>query len=1138
MQPLYRILGPAQALRPDGTAAALNGARLRALLTALAAAGGRPVRTDALIDQVWGEEGDPAGYGGGGPGAGATAGVSTGAGTGPGRLAALQALVGRLRRALGAAAVASEPGGYRLVVTAPEDIDYFRFERNADAAARELDAGRPGRAAELLDEALELWRGPALADLPGHDTDPLAVRAEHRRTRARRDRLAAAVALGEARDAVAPLAELAAEHPLDEPLQALHLRALRAAGRPAEALAAYETVRGTLAERLGTDPGPELRALYEELLTGTAPGPTQPPAHGAGPHPTPLPNPHPLPTPNPRPALPLPLTSFLGREKELSEVAAELVRTRLVTLLGPGGVGKTRLAMEAARGVEAGAEREVWVAELAAVRAESEVPAAVLTAFGARETQLWSGPALADGKTRDPLAALVEHCARRRMLLVLDNCEHVVGAVAELVEVLLARCPGVTVLATSREPLGVPGEVVRPVGPLPVEAAVRLFGERGAAVRPGFRVEEERGAAEEIVRRLDGLPLAVELAAARLRVLSAGQIAERLDDRFRLLSSGARTVLPRQQTLRAVVDWSWELLDEEEREVLRRLSVFTGGCDLDAAEAVCGGGGGAPEVLDVLGALVDKSLVVAVPGERGMRYRLLETVAEYASERLDEAGDRAAAERRHLTYYRELARLADPELRTGRQASALARLETEHDNIRGALRTAVREGEEQEALCLVHAMSWFWQLRNHQLDARTWARAAAGLGPDPFAEVPVRPAGPFPGRCTDVPPPWTGERLWEARRGGRLFVLATEGGEGSGGASVLERPETRARLAAVVAAYRPGLPQTCRQPGAMWYFARLMTGGFTGLDETLAALVAAARAHGDDWDVAFDLLLRAKLLGAQPGDAEEALGLFEAEGDSWGIAESLAARGETYERAGRSAEAAADFARAMDAAARLGAHSQVPVFKALLAAVRLRTREAAEDPEVWAEAERLLAEAAEEAGDAGTEAVSTARLLLTQHYGNTGRTDLSRAQLELMEGEFDEDTPGLFRGMTGGLRGWLACVDGAYEEASAHLRLAVREMEVLAYLVAPYLIVAQFAPAAWAHAGTGTPERGARLLGAYDTHRTGSEGAGFRPYTAQTETTTRTHAEAALRKTLGEGEFRALYEEGATLSVREAAELL
>ncbi|MEV6330630.1 AfsR family transcriptional regulator, partial [Streptomyces sp. NPDC051909] len=515
-----------------------------------------------------------------------------------------------------------------------------------------------------------------------------------------------------------------------------------------------------------------------------------------------------------------------------------------------------------------------------------------------------------------------------------------------------------------------------------------------------------------------------------------------------------------------------------------------------------------------------------------MRYRLLETVAEYAGERLDEAGDRGATERRHLMHYRELARLTDPELRGPRQAFALARLEVEHDNIRGALRTAVRVGAEQEVLCVVHAMSWFWQLRNHHHDARSWTRAAVGLGPDPFA-APVRAAEVFEGRCGDVPPPWAGERLREARRGGRLLALATEGGSG---ATALERPETRARLDAVIAAYRPGLPQVSRHPGTMWFFAQLMTGRYAGLDETLAALVAAARAHGDGWDLAYALLLRAKLLGGQERDAEEALARFEEAGDSWGIAESLAARGETYERAGRTAEAAEDFARAVDAVARLGARSQIPVFRALLAAVRLRTPEVAEDPAAREVAERMLVEAAAESGESGVEAVSTARLLLAQHYGNTGRTGPAREQLDHIQREFNDITPGLFQGMLDGLGGWLDCVDGRYADAEARLAGAVREMEALAYLVAPYLVVTQFATAAWALAGCGAAEEGARLLGAYDTHRGTPGGAGLRPLTATTEASVRAHAERALRAALAAEVFAARYAQGATLTVREAAQ--
>ncbi|MER5308748.1 BTAD domain-containing putative transcriptional regulator [Streptomyces sp. NPDC002773] len=1109
MQPSYRVLGPCQAFRTDdGTEAHLGGVRLRALLTALAAAGGRVVSPRALIDQVWAADAGPA----------------LAEDRDQDRTAALQALVGRLRRAVGRDAVESVPGGGYRLAAEPDAVDLYRFERLAAEGAAALAAGHAASAADLLDEALGLWRGPALADLPGRDADPLVVRVEQRHTRARRDRLAADLTLGRADEVLAPLAALAAGQPLDEPLQALRIQALRAAGRPAEALAAYEEVRAGLADRLGTDPGPELRSLHAEILTDGTP----PPPPGV---------------PSRAPALPARLTSFIGRDGELGALAAAWDDRRLVTLTGPGGVGKTRLALEAAETYSG----PVHLAELASVREGATVAAAVLSALGARETHLWHRPAAPGTGPDDSFADLVEHCAGRRMLLILDNCEHVITEAAELAQALLTRCPGVTVLATSREPLGVPGEVVRPLGPLPMAMALRLFGERGAAARPGFAIGEDPEAAAEVCRRLDGLPLAIELAAARLRLLSPRQIADRLDDRFRLLTSGARTVLPRQQTLRAVVDWSWELLDGAERAVLRRLAVFTGGCDPEAAEGVCADAPGrdgqagrdTADVLHVLGALVDKSLVVASPGPgpgpdgRGMRYRLLETVAEYAGERLDEAGERAGTERRHLTYYRELARRTDPELRGPGQVTAIARLEREHDNLRGALRTALALGDEQEVLCLVHSLSWFWQLRNHQIDARTWAAESARLGPDPF-QKPVRRAEPFDGRCTDVPPPWTGERLLEARRGGHLYALATQGGQG---AAALEHPETRARLDALVSAYRPGLPQTCRQPGTMWHFARLMTGELPSLDAALTSIVDACRAHAPGWDLGFALLIRAKLIGHGPADAAEALALFEAAADAWGIAESLAARGEAYDRAGRLAEAAADFERAADAAARVGARSQVPVFTARLAAARLRLR-----PDGDPAAERLLTEAADEAGEWGAEAAGSARMLLAQHYGGTGRTDLARAQLSLLEEEFGDATPALFWGLVGGMWAWLDCVDGGpYDRAVRRLARAAAEVETLAHLVAPYLLLVQFATGAWALAGRGGPgdaETGARLLGAYDAHAGSAVDGGFRPFSPETEALIRTRAEEAVRALLAPATYAHHHEEGATLSLRAAAELV
>ncbi|WP_030039203.1 AfsR/SARP family transcriptional regulator, partial [Streptomyces resistomycificus] len=866
----YRILGTTQALRPDGTLVPVGGARLRALLTVLALRAGRAVPAGLLVDEVWGDGDPPA--------------DATGA---------LQALVGRLRRALGADAVASVDGGYRLAAP-PDDIDLHRFERLAGEGTRALADDDPAKAAVVLDDALDLWRGPVLADLPDRTAEAARLQARH--LDALRARHTAALALGHAERSLPELTALCDTHPLDEPLQSLRLRALRDAGRAAEALAAYEDVRRLLADRLGADPGPELRQLHGELLRpgtrggpgavgdgafGTRPGtpgqdafrpPPRPAAdnafapapsprdqdahrrpaatHATAPHPSdrPATGPHPSDRPATGPAtataaavaaagpptnLRARLTSFVGREADIEAIRGDLGAARLVTLLGPGGAGKTRLSQEAAEVVRDVARDGVWLAELAPVDAPEAVPEAVLTAVGARETVLYGAgaEAMRAGGERhdDPVERLTEHCGRRRMLLILDNCEHVVEAAARLVEALLERCPGLTVLATSREPLGVPGELLRPVEPLPEPVALRLLAERGAAARPGFRTEEDPEACAEICRRLDGLPLAIELAAARLRMLTARQIADRLDDRFRLLTSGSRTVLPRQQTLRAVVDWSWELLDADERDVLRRLSVFAGGCDLAAAEAVCG-----PAAFDALGSLVDKSLVVAAPSgaDGGMRYRLLETVAEYAGERLDETGAREPAERAHLTYYRELARTTDPLLRGPGQLAAIERFEREGENIRAALQRAVAAGDEQETICLVLSMAWYWQVRDQRLVARNWSRQAQALGPDPFASS-APPAAPVWERCVDVPLPWTGEVLAEARRGVHLVHLACMDTE----LDAWQTPQAQEKLRVIARTYRPGMPQTCRSPGILSLYAVMLSGDMDRLRELIAATV-------------------------------------------------------------------------------------------------------------------------------------------------------------------------------------------------------------------------------------------------------------------------------------------------------------
>ncbi|MFI6929265.1 AfsR/SARP family transcriptional regulator [Streptomyces sp. NPDC050287] len=1140
----YRILGTTQALHPDGRTVPVGGARLRALLTVLALRPGRPVPASLLVDEVWG--GDPP--------ADATG--------------ALQALVGRLRRTLGADAVASADGGYRLAA-APDDIDLHRFERLAGDGTRALADGDPAKAAGTLDDALALWGGPALADLPDRTAE--AARWETRRLDVLRARHTAALALGHADQSLPELTALCDAHPLDESLQTLRLRALRDTGRTAQALAAYEDVRQLLAERLGADPGPELRALHGELLHAPsdpngaahawpAPGPgshaPSDPDRGshaptastpateplATPAPPPPPPPPPASSPPPPPAPPPPppppgnlrarLTSFVGREADIDAIRGDLAAARLVTLLGPGGAGKTRLSQEAAEAVRDAARDGVWLAELAPVDDPDAVPEAVLTAVGARETVLYGAgaEAMRAGTDRhdDPVERLAEHCGRRRMLIILDNCEHVVEAAARLVEELLERCPGLTVLATSREPLGVPGELLRPVEPLPEPVALRLLVERGAAARPGFTTQDDPEACAEICRRLDGLPLAIELAAARLRMLTPRQIADRLDDRFRLLTSGSRTVLPRQQTLRAVVDWSWELLDEDERDVLRRLSVFAGGCDLAAAEAVCG-----PTVLDALGSLVDKSLVVAAPsGEGGMRYRLLETVAEYAGERLDETGRRAEAERAHLAYYRELARTTDPLLRGPGQLAAVERLEREYENLRTALRHAVAERDEQEAICLVLSLAWYWQMRDARIEARNWCAEVMALGPDPYT-APVRKAAPVWERCTDVPPPLTGELLTEARRGVHLAHLACMDTE----LEAWESPRAKEKLRLITEVYEPGLPQTCRTPGMLWFYAVMLSGNVDRLPEILDAAVRTCRStSGMEWELASMLQLRANILanrsdwaGDATRDADESLEIFHRLGDVWGIAEALSARGEARERIGEYLLAAADYEAAIEHAERLGARAQMAVLGARLGGALMEAGQTERG-------EQVLREVIEQPIGSTGQAMPAARMFLAGHLAVTGRIPEAREQLRLVREEFKIVHFVVFDAFVTGSEAWLEAVDGNYEESLDKARQALRMAEdPLAEAIGPHMRPLYLGVAALSLAeidGGRRARDGARCVGAARALLP----AGHVVTSLEREVYGR--AERHLRGALGDEAYEAAYAEGGDLSAAEVTALV
>ncbi|MYT70753.1 MULTISPECIES: BTAD domain-containing putative transcriptional regulator [unclassified Streptomyces] len=1094
----FSLLGTTQALRDDGTAVPVGGARLRALLTVLALRPGRTVPVAALVDEVWGAE-PPADAQG-----------------------ALQALVGRLRRVLGAGAVASDEGGYRLAAVA-DDIDLFRFERLTADGVRGLADGNPAKAAELLDQALGLWRGPALADLP--DRVGEAARWDTRHLDARRTRLAAWLALDRADEALPELTALCDAHPLDEALQVLRLRALRDAGRTAEALAAYDAIRRALADRLGADPGAELRSLHADLLDAGQALPTGPAPARAEPR-----------TPG---NLRARLTSFVGRGTDIDAIRTELTRARLLTLLGPGGAGKTRLSQEAAEGLaETTAPDGVWLAELAPVSDPAAVPEAVVSALGARETVLRGAGAeelrvAGERQGDDPLVRLVEHCADRRMILVLDNCEHVIEAAAALAEHLLARCPGLTVLATSREPLGVPGEILHPVEPLPQPYALRLFGERGATVRPGFRVdesEETSAAVTEICRRLDGLPLAIELAAARLRMLTPRQIADRLDDRFRLLTSGARTALPRQQTLRAVVDWSWDLLDHTERAVLARLSVFSGGCDLTAAETVCGPE--APDVLSTLSSLVDKSLVVAAPDDSGeMRYRLLETVAEYAGDRLDEAADRTAAERAHLTYYRELARTTDPLLRGAGQRAAIARIERDYENLRTALRRAAGARDEQEMLSLTLSLLWFWMMRDLRTDARIWTMEAAALGPDPFGPD-ARPAPPVHQRCTDVPPPLTGDLLDEARREVHLTRLGYMDME----LEVWQGEEGRARLRTIVDTLAPDLPQACRPPGHLWYFAVLMSGQGERMAELSDRTVRACRDLGYEWELAHMLQMRANLLAnrvetAERGlaDAEESLDLFTRLGDEWGKAEALSVRGEAHERLGRFDAAAADFVRAQRVAEDLGAHAQIAILSVRLGNVLIEQGEGERG-------EQMLRDTLDPARKYHNEAWPAARMFLLTRLATTGRTAEARQLLDQLREEFKVAEVLFFRAVLTGLEAMLDVLEGSADLALVKAREALDVADdPLATMLEPHMAALHLLTAANAltlRAADGDAATAARLIGASDASLPSGH------VRAVMERDWRERAERTARASLGDERYARENAEGGGLSVEEATALL
>ncbi|MFF2776089.1 BTAD domain-containing putative transcriptional regulator [Streptomyces sp. NPDC058052] len=930
----FGVLGETAVWTEDGRPVRVPELKVRALLASLLVDTGRPVATHRLVDDLWGEE----------P---------------PGRpLRALQAKVSQLRRALEEA----EPGGRDLLVSRAPGYQLVPPEGSLDAerfaalAARARAVPEPERRAALFAEALDMWRGPAFADFADEPfTRAAANRLEEERLVVREEAAEARLDAGEHALLVGELAEIVERHPLRERLRAVQLRALYRSGRQSEALAGYEELRVRLAEDLGLDPSPELVGLQQAMLRqdpaleavraeawATSGGP--PVAAAASAPDGDVREPNALPAPDAASArdagrsgtgpgdtgrgdagrrgdagpgsagrgvargnLPTALTGLVGRDAAVEEIRKLLAGRRLVTLTGPGGVGKTRLAVEAAGQARQHFPDGVWLVELAGARGRpAEVVAAALQL---RDDGAW-GTRPEAGRTPSGAERLAAVLRGRRMLLVLDNCEHVIDEAAALAELLLRTVPGLVVLTTSQEPLALAGETLWSVPPLDLPGAVELFTARATASAPGFVPDDsQRAAVEDICRRLDGVPLALELAATRVRALGVHRLLERLDDRFRLLSAGQRGAPARQQTLRAVIDWSWELLPEPERLVLRRLAVHAEGCALDAAEQVCAGGEvAADDVLDLLARLVDRSLVVAVDGKDGPRYRLLESVAAYCAERMADAGETEDVRDRHLTYYTHLAEAAEPELRGPAQREWLTRLDAESPNLRAALDRAARRGDAAHALRLVDALAWYWVLRGRLGEAvRSTATAldTAGTSPDP-ARVPDALARVR----ARVAVWWTG-----------LTVMSGDG---------TDRHRRIADALASVDAAHGGGPAALAW--ARWFLAHALCGTGSqseGEELTNAALDGYAET-GEAWGEAAALgdrsvqrLLRGDLAGAED-DAARSAALFAAVGDACGGLWSVYPLAAVAEIRGAYERADALKRAALDTAESFGLTTEVP----------------------------------------------------------------------------------------------------------------------------------------------------------------------------------------------------------------------
>lgn len=685
----FRVLGNLEVY--DGSEPVSLVPRLRLLLAILLTRRRETVSTDFLIDALWSES----------PPNNARA--------------LLHVRISELRRSLSHGVPTADSGikthtsGYVLQV-APDQVDCDKFEHliaNGRATmAREDHLG----AYDILGEALALWRGAPFREFEDQTFAQAQIsRLTDLYLQAHEDRFSASLAIGKHKEVLAAVPQIVNEHPLREGLWFMLMLAQYRAGRQGEALETYRKVTSLLSESLGVDPGRELQQLYLQVLQQDPA--LDPPAAAAPPRK--LQN------------LPTPITHFIGRAWELNEIRAMLGEHRLVTLLGSGGTGKSRLAIEVTKNATANFPGGVWFAELPPLRHSEIVIQTIAKSLGLTEH-----PALS-------LEEVVQDfLGQGKMLLVLDNCEHLVDEVAGLVHRLLQACPDLTILVTSQERLGIPGEALRVIQGMTLAGsdfldtfsmmqydAIQLMVERASAVRPGFRLDKTNlEAIAQICRRLDGLPLAIELAAALVSVIDVSQIAQRLDDRFELLQRSLRDPLARHQTLRAAVDWSYGLLTPSEQQLFKKVSVFVGGFSLEAAEAVCAQEG-SESVVITLTRLVDKSLVLSDDAAGvGRRYKLLDSLRIFGLDQLNSSGDLTPMRESHTFYYLGVAQEAAARLRSYEQELWLHRLELEHDNMRAALEWSIGAGDYETAAGIAGSLYPFWDLHGHYGEGRRWLR--------------------------------------------------------------------------------------------------------------------------------------------------------------------------------------------------------------------------------------------------------------------------------------------------------------------------------------------------------------------------------------------------------------------------------